>query len=189
MEIGQYMFYNAGKRINEHIQLDNPYNHDNDNACKSYFRLDAPEAAFFSIPSQVKIGEATVQVNFIEDILAKHGPRGLVLVNSNLPDDQVPEERPITNSKDKAVAKGNALWHAHLQSVANIHLNFCQESLAKGGKPMPAYGFTAFAMKELGITDPGSPASVVQSNHDEVAELKKQIADLTKLVTSKVGKG
>lgn len=188
MQIGQYTFYNAGKRISEHIQIDNPYNYENDNACKSFYRLDAPERGFFNIPAQLSIGEATVQVNFIEDILAKHGPKGFVLINAELGDGEIPEDRPITNSKDKAVAKGDALWRLHLQSVANIHLNFCQESLAKGGKPMQAYGFTAFALKELGITDPGAPASVVQSNQDDVAELKKQIADLTKLVTGKTAK-
>lgn len=184
-----HRLYNAGDRITEAMTYSLPDGHDIH--CVARWQLDAPERDFFNVPQELVIQGARVQVNFLETLLRddRLGRRGIIWVDANWEapqDEQEAEMTPIAKTDKEAVAKGGRRWKGYLLSVAQAHIDSCNQIRAKGGVPLEAQGFTKRALKEIGWVDPATAVLLAaQANKAEsqtVEDLKKQVEELTALV-------
>jgi hypothetical protein len=167
MESGyHYEFYNAGDRIRESMRFSISESsvgfnsEEKPGGCLGYWTLDAGKEDFFLVPAEIQSGMEVLRVNFADDIKRKLGKRGVVLVDPKWkPENEDPEkevsEYPIAPDKNAAVARAEEIWKLHLRRVVESHLADCQNSMAAGGAPRAAAGFTKKAFKLLGVADPG----------------------------------
>ena len=184
-----HRLYNAGDRITEAMTYSLPDGHDIH--CIARWLMDAPERDFFTVPQELVISGARVQVNFLETLLRddRFGRRGIIWVDGNFEppaDEQEAELVPIAKTDKEAVAKGGRRWKDYLLSVAQAHIDSCNQIRAKGGVPLEAQGFTKRALREIGWVDPATAVLLqAQSSKTEsasVEELKRQVEELTALV-------
>ncbi len=184
-----HRLYNAGDRITEAMTYSLPDGHDIH--CIARWQMDAPEHDFFSVPQELVIAGARVQVNFLETLLRddRLGRRGVIWVDANWesPDDEHEAEMtPVAKNDKDAIAKGARRWKDYLVSVAQAHIDSCNQIRSKGGVPLEAQGFTKRALREVGWVDPATAVLLqAQGNKAEsatVEELKKQVEELTALV-------
>jgi len=187
-----HRLYNAGDRITEAMTYSLPDGHDVH--CIARWQLDAPEHDFFTVPQELIIAGARVQVNFIETLLRddRLGRRGVIWVDANweAPDDeQEAEMTPVAKTDKDAIVKGARRWKDYLLSVAQAHIDSCNQIRANGGVPLEAQGFTKRALREIGWVDPATAVLLAaQSNKaesDTVEQLKKQVEKLTAIVEGK----
>lgn len=184
-----HRLYNAGDRITESLAYSLPDGHDIH--CTARWQLDAPQQEFFNVPQELRLGGARVTVMFLETILREDrlGRRGVIWIDANWepPEDEAEAEgMPIARTDAEAIAKGKRRWKDYLLSVAQAHIDQCNQIRARGGVPLEAQGFTKRALKEVGWVDPATAVLLqAQSSKEDsqtVAELKKKVEQLTKLV-------
>lgn len=162
----RYQFYNAGTRIEELMRFSISsssagFNADgNDTQSVGFWPLRAPKEGFFTVPAELPSGHETLRVNFADDIKRRFGKQGVVFIDAKWkPENEDPDkevsEYPIAPTKELGVERGAAIWQLHLKKIVEQHLSDCQNSMAAGGAPRAASGFTKKAFKLLGIADPG----------------------------------
>lgn len=184
----EFRFYNAGQRICEKITYDNPLLDQKSSNLIAYYQLDAPEKGFFTVPRELETSGARYPVQFDKAVIEKFGKRGVVLVDKNLEPDSIPESDPIAATDADAKKKGEASWIQFLRERAQEWLDHCALVRQAGGNPKQATGFHKFALETLGIQDPGATIENVLSTNagkGEVAELRAQVAELTKKINAK----
>ena len=155
-----YRFYNAGRKIEEIM----PYSVSTgpDVHCVAHWWLRAPEEGFFEVPTHLDIpstGE-TITVHFARDIVRKFGERGVIQIVAGYNEAREDAESPVENfpfaaTDERAIERGKDLFERYLRKVVEAHLNDCQNSMASGGAPKVARGFTKWALERLNIEDPG----------------------------------
>ena len=162
-----YRFYNAGKRISEHLRFSISESSQGkggytpgDQQGTGFWPLDAPEKGWFFVPAEMESGNETVRVNFRNDIQAKFGERGVVLldprwdVKKEDPDKEV-SQYPVAPTEEAVIERAEKIWNLYTLAVIERHLQDSDQALAAGGRPRKATGFTKFCFKLHGKIDPG----------------------------------
>jgi len=83
-EVGeQHRLYNGGDHFSEVLLYSLPDGHDIH--CVARYQVTANERDFFKVPKYLLIGDAQVELKFLETLLRpdRYGPRCVVLVNAN----------------------------------------------------------------------------------------------------------
>ena len=161
-----YEFYNAGDRIEEHMRFSISASsagfNSEDNSLQScgFWRLVAPKESFFKVPAEISSGNEVMRVNFADDIKRRFGVRGVILIDrkwnpENEDSDMELSQYPMAPSREAAIERGAAIWQLYIRKIVEGHLADCQNSMAAGGAPRAASGFTKRAFKLLGVADPG----------------------------------
>lgn len=178
--------YNAGDRISECMHYSLPDGHDVH--CVARYMVEAPEKEFFELPTTIMIGDARVDVRFLETLLRpdRFGDRGLIVVDANWKPPADPDEAellPVARTDQEAIAKGTRHWETYVKKVAQQWIDQCQEVRAAGGVPTAAKGFVVRALKMCGVVDPAQAVVITAGeNKTELEKLRKQVEDLTRLV-------
>lgn len=152
-----HTLYNAGDRIKE-ILLYSVKASDKEVNWMARREIDAPEHAFFTLEDEVQApqqGSPRIPVYFHQDIVLKHGHRGVILIDPDCNCD-ADDDQPYAKTKDEAREKGDRLWHNHLVNTVHNHINLCADVRANGGAPRAASNFTRRAFKLLKLQDPGT---------------------------------
>lgn len=186
-----HRLYNAGDRISETMAYSLPDGHDIH--CIARWRLEAAAKSFFEVPQELRVQSARISVNFLETLLGpdRLGKRGVIWIDANwkAADAEEDERTPIATSDAEAKQKGERFWRAHLLTVAQAHIDQCNQIRAQGGVPIAAQGFTKRALREVGWVDPAESvllaAQASKASDSELAELreliKKQGAQIARL--------
>lgn len=178
--------YNGGDRFSQLMGYSREDGHDN--AVRGYHPVDVPEHSFFELPTVLfgTLNGSRNNVYFLPTLLATNGkPNGLVVVDKNATDDEVAADAHLANSEKQAVEKSEAILKEYWMELVQIHLDDNDKRRAAGQPLKEATGYTKKALKALNIEDPGAKVReklALQGAADSVDELKKQVAELTKLV-------
>ena len=180
----KFKMFNAGDRITETLLFSNPDGHDIHVICR--YGFDAPANNFVFVPEMIKVLNAEVHVQFVDDILKNFADRGVVLidpthepplVHEDVYDEKTGETKrvatkqidqeaddaiPLARSDDEARAKSTRKWLKFCDTKVREHLEQCQQIRASGGVPLAASGFVKRALKIQKITDPAE-AMIVEA--------------------------
>jgi hypothetical protein len=183
-------FYNPGTKIDEMLRYDNPTTDPAKQNNIAYYRLQVDKASFFEVPTEQVIespemGELRVPVGFGKRVKETFKDYGVVQIDPRKKPDAIHEDDNLAANEKDAKEKGTRMWRDFLMKMAREHITNCEQARAAGGFPMRAKGLMKHALDELGIEDPADKVGVAvdrKQDSDEMAELKKQIAELTRLV-------
>lgn len=193
----KFKVFNAGDRITETCLFSNPDGHDIHVLCR--YSFDAPAGGFALIPEMIKVGNAEVHVQFVDDILKNFADRGVVLIDpthepplvhedvynektgetNRVATKQIDQEAddaiPLARSDDEARAKGKRKWIKFCDTKVREHLEQCQMIRSSGGVPLAASGFVKRALRLQGIIDPAEAM---------IVEAQKQTSAIEKLTST-----
>lgn len=177
-------FYNPGPRIFEKLAHDHPTNDVKMMNTISYYQLDAPEKAFFDVPTELtietEVGEHTVPVRFADRIQADYKPFGVVRINPK-PRQPIHEDDNVALTEKEAREKGERLWREAMMQLVREHKQRCDEARNANLTPQRAKGTVAHALRTLGLEDPANDvADLLQRKQDDsrVAQLEKDLAEM-----------
>lgn len=181
-------FYNPGTKIDEMLRYDNPTTDDRKQNNVAYYRLQVEKASFFDVPTEQildtpEMGEIRVPVNFAKRVKETFKDYGVVQIDARKK--EIHEDDNLAANEKDAKDKGTRMWRDFLLKTCREHINNCDMIRANSGVPMRAKGLVKHALDELGVEDPADQVGVkVERKHDseEMAELKRTVAELTKLV-------
>lgn len=191
-------FYNPGSRIYELMKFDHPTNDPKVQNLVSYYQIDAAEASFFEVPTEITVitdsgEERNISVNFAKRLKEDYREFGVVMIDPK----RDPKKKPIAdednvalNEKDAKI-KGDLLLKDAMFRLIREHETIVIEARNNGHRPQRAKGNVAHALKTLGIEDPANDVEdVVKRKQDtsEVAELKRQVEELKSLMLGAKGK-
>jgi len=181
-------FYNPGPRIAEPMRFDHPTNDPKEMNLVSFWHIEAPEKAFFDVPTEVTVetpdGEHTVPVKFADRVQELYRRYGIVRINPK-PRNPIEEEDNVALTEKDAKEKGERLWRDCMIDLVRAHTLQCAEIRSHNNIPMRARGTTAYAFKTLGIEDPANDVVDVLSRKQdvsEVADLKRQVEELKSMM-------
>lgn len=182
--------YNGGDRILETMIYTKPDGRDIH--ANGHFLVDAPAESFFEVPTELEDGVATVHVRFAQDLLRRHGHRGVILIDKNLDVDGIADSEPVAATEEQAKRKGRERWLEHCRNVVRKFEEEVAQARAQGGAPRRPSGFTKRALELLGIKDPTEALLLeAASSKSELAELKdivrRQQEQLAQLVAAQDG--
>lgn len=170
-------FYNAGDRIQTTLRYSIPTGHDIHVIAN--YTLDAPEAAFFTVPEESEVDGATIRHSFDRDIMRDYGERGVILVDANhqaKEDFDQEEVFPIANSNEAAKEKGKRKWMKFVNARVKDFLDQCDTIKSVGGVPRAATGVTLRYLRIAGVLDPSDAAlREYQKQGTLVEDLQKTI--------------
>jgi|SRR5579862_2789197 len=161
-----YRFYNAGVRIDEQwpysISETSPgFNQDDGKGAHSTgkFCFVAPKQGWTFVPMELKSGQETLRVNFVEDAKRKYGHRGIVMLDPRWDPAKESEDKPLATypvapTEELVIARAELLWDQYLEGICSAHFEDVQNAMANGMRPRGASGFTVHALKEKGYKDP-----------------------------------
>ncbi len=180
--------YNAGDRIKEPISFSIPDTYGDVHAIARW-ELDAPAQSFFSVPTEMRLGQGEkIKVEFPYDVARKFGVRGVVLIDEDeYGDKDIPDNQPFAATDEQAIEKGKSLWNAYLSEIARAHLDVCAAARAVGGAPRAAQGFTKRALKLMGQPDPGEhifsqQVQAASTNNPDVIAMKAQVDQMAAMM-------
>ena len=171
-------FYNAGDRIQSTLRYTDPSGHDIHTI--AYWRLDAPEAGFFTVPEETTLSDARIRCNFDRDIVRDYGDRGVIMVDARhvAKEDQDQEDVfPIAATEKLAIEKGKRKWKAYYLKRVEEHLQTCDQMRAAGGVPIKASGAMVRYLKLAGVLDPAERAYEEQKRQTQTLETLNERLD------------
>lgn len=186
-------FYNPGSKVSDKLAFDHPINDVRNMNLISYWQFDAPEHAFFEVPTEIELdtvnGPQSVAVRFADRVQRDYKDYGMVRIdpkhkNPN-PDDNV------AHTEKDAKEKGDRMWRDFLEFKAREHISNVDQAKAYNVPPKRAFGIYKHALNVLGLVDPADQVgTIVESNKGlvENASLQRQIDELKALLTQKAAK-
>lgn len=163
-----YRFYNAGAKIDEQWPFSiSPtsagFNPEDGNGAHSIgkYNLIAPKKSWFFVPVEIRSGNETLRVNFIDDLKRKYGARGVVMLDprwdpAKEEEDKPLEQYPIAPTEEAVMDRAEQLWDGFLEKICSAHFDDVQNAMAQGNRPRAASGFTIHALKMKGYRDPAA---------------------------------
>lgn len=167
-----FRFYNGGNAEN----LTLAYSIEDRNG---HHNVHIPAQGFFEVPETKVVGNVKYFTNFDATVPTRKGQFGVVRV------DPTAEETPLTGriARTDAEAKqlGDRIHQEYLIGLVQDYINRVNEFRAQGLHPLPAQGYTKYALKTLNIEDPAEPVRNFVNRAIEterIQELEARVASL-----------
>lgn len=180
-----FVFYNAGTKIQETLQFDYPGRDPRTENLVAHWPLNAEAESFFEVPSMIAPEGRPVWTGWDKEILKRHGGKRVVQVISGYVDDG--NDLPFAKDREEAVHKGRTMWKAYLVGLVQTHKDHVNEMRVRGFTALPAQGLVKYAIKQLGLEDPALDVQTAvekKENSTEVDALKAQLAAMQNQINS-----
>jgi hypothetical protein len=174
-----FRFYNGGNADSVTF----PYSVEDRNA---FYPVRIPEKDFFELPESIRINGKQYWTNFDITVITRKGPTGVVRVDKDA--EETAFTGPIARTDKEARALGDKIHEEYLIGLVQDYINRVEAFKAQGLNPLPAQGYTKYALKKLNVSDPAEPVRnfvLKATEAEKLKELEAKIQHLEALLAKK----